>query len=59
MKPGTLRDYTCECSDPKCRERIYLSIGGYTRLAKQGRVVARRHVDGPVLHVARDAAVVV
>ncbi len=57
MKPGTLRDYTCECDDPKCRERIYLSVGTYNLLSALGRVVARGH-GGLVLKRRRDADVV-
>ena len=59
MKPNTLRDFTCECDDPKCRERIYLSIGTYRSLARAGRVVARGHEHGMLkLQGTRDAVVV-
>jgi hypothetical protein len=62
MKPNTLRDFTCECADPKCRERIYLSIGTYRKMAREGRVVSPGHESCPpslIVRLTRDAAVVI
>lgn len=31
--------YICECSNPSCREKLYLHPGDYERLHREGTVV--------------------
>ena len=50
--------YICECDRPRCRERIYLTVGQWRGLAALGRVVTPEHVDADVIRRTLGAAVV-
>lgn len=53
-----LRDYACECTDDRCRERVYLTVGSWQRASQLGRVVCIEHVDGGVVERTRTYAIV-
>jgi hypothetical protein len=58
IRERVLRDYACECTDDRCRERVYLNVGTWKRAAKLGRVVCLEHVDGGVVERTRTYAIV-
>lgn len=55
---SALRDWACECTSRRCRERIYLTTREYGRLSALGRVVTPEHKDGEVVARVRTAVVV-
>lgn len=36
----SLRDHTCECSNDRCRARVYLTVAEYRSASKHGLVMS-------------------